>query len=900
MGWGNIGPCVILLIDDDADQASAVRRLLAREGREVRVAATVDAALAAFDAQPPPDLMLLAPSIESGRGNFVLEERVTRPQLRAVPVLLLGEGVPGFELPVAQAPFGAELVARIDELAPPRSARLLAGAEAALSKARADAQAAKEIAKQSEASLAEQLAKAGAELDRERAAHAATRGAGDELAQKLDALTKEHSQTQDALASLSREHAEAVSRRDALKAKLDAALERAQQRSEAALAVEEKLQGLEERLAATEQQLETERQARGAAEAGLREVQARAATLETEVASGGKEHQAELSAAAAKLEEQLGRARRQLDTAREAHRIELEKLKADHEDELAALTAAHGEAIAALQVELDGAKAATALEVDEKTRVLDEERRAHREALEHRSAQARAEREHALEAHRHELAAATKPLEERLAHAAEALDAERSRGDQARAAHRHEVEALREQQSQAMKAAATQFAAELTALQVEIEGSARALVSQRAATAEASAAAANEGARASEAEAELARLRPQLAAVRTELHAATQQLAAERERTATANARTEEALERIRALESRTHLIATVEDEAQPLAIPRTGSVAMGELARLMVQLWAARADVRVDLATATGTRRLWLRRGALVAAWSSLRTEAITVRARRDGLIDARAEVELREVRDASPASLLEEMRQRGLIRRAELEPLVHRWAEEIALEAMSEAVCTYRLHDEAPGAEVPLCEPKRPLPALAAQALKRALPFEAQLELLGGSQAVPRLLQSALDPDTLGFGPRERELLLSIDGESTAEALIAAAGLKDERGYQALAVAKVTGLIAMGPPSSDAAPPPLADPDSLDAKYEQVQHADYFGILGLPRSAGADDVRSARERLTRQFDPLRWSTHPDPSMLRRAQAVLASIEEAARTLQDDRLRAEYAKHLS
>jgi hypothetical protein len=243
--------------------------------------------------------------------------------------------------------------------------------------------------------------------------------------------------------------------------------------------------------------------------------------------------------------------------------------------------------------------------------------------------------------------------------------------------------------------------------------------------------------------------------------------------------------------------------------------------------------------------------------------------------------------------------MRQRGLLRRNEVEGLVQRWTEELALEALSEAVCTYRLHDEAPGAEVPVSEPRRPLPALAAQALRRALPFEAQLELLGGSQAVPRRLRAVLDPETLGFNAREQELLEAVDGETSAETLIATSGLKAERGWQALAVAKVVGLIAMGPASGEA-PLPAADADSLDAKYEQVQAADYFGILGLPRSASSEDVRQARERLARQFDPLRWSGHPDATLLKRAQVVLASIEEAARTLADDRLRADYARHLT
>ncbi len=892
---------MVLLIHDDADAIAQVRRLLPRE---VRVASTVADAVAALWGSKP-SIILLAPGLESGRGHVVLEERVGISALRSVPVLLLGEGVPGFDHPVVA--IGDELVAKVDALAPPRSAALLSGAERALAKARDEAVERRSADRET----AGALEAAEARLEAERAATARVREDLEAARRQLDELQKEHAQTQDALAALSREHAEAVSRRDALKEKLDAAVERAQQRSEAALAAESRVKALEAELAQTRSQVD----------------------------AGGAELRAELSAAAAKLEEQLGRSRRQLETAREAHRIELEQLKAqlagtqtqlaqvqaeldltkaDLASKLDEVQAAAGSSrveleakVAELQVQLDGARAALALAQEDHAALLAEARSEAAAELAAakadgaaRLAEAEARAASSLAAAQREHASTLEAA--RAEHAASAAAA-RTEHDAALEAANRQLEAARAEHDAALEAARAEHVAALAAARTEHEAAAAALAASRAAH-EATAASlasvetqlASERAARSANETELAAAREELTAARATAQRAQADAGAARAELTSTREELTEAQERIHALESRTHLITEVVEAAQPLAIPRTGTVAMGELARLMVQLWAARADVRVDLSLANATRRLWLRRGRLVAAWSSLGAESISARARRDGLIDARNEAELREVRDASPASLLEELRQRGLIRRSEVDGLVQRFVEEIALEAFSEAVCTYRLHDEAPGVEVPVCEPARALPAIAAQALRRSLPWEAQLELLGGSQAVPLRVPARVDAETLGFSERERELLDAADGSTSIESLIVASGLKNERGYQALAVAKVAGLITVGPPQEgarSAAQP--ADADSLDAMYEQVQHADYFGILGLPRTAGAADVREARERLAQRFDPLRWSAHPDPALLRRAQAVFASIEEAAKTLQDDRLRAEYARHL-
>jgi hypothetical protein len=860
---------VVLLIHDDPGSIAALERVLAPDGRKVKVATTVALAVAAFRAERP-SVILLAPEVESGRGHVVLEELVFHPQLRGVPVLLLGEGAPGFNHPVAPMPPTEALLEQVQALSPPRSARLLEGAERALHQARADAAESRAAQQRSHTELSAELEIARGELERERGESAGLEEARRELEERLKGLQREHDQTQGALARISRE------------------------RAEAARSAEQQLTVLRDSSARLTAALDAERAARTATEARVQQLDQERVALEASADRGGEANRAELSAAAAKLEEQLGRARKQLETARESHRIEVATLKAGHDEELETTRADLSGQLAELQVQLDSTRAAARVALEAAQAETDHERRSRAsavKALEQRLADSRAELEEAHDTHRRERQAATRGLEERLGSA------------------RAELEAARSETRGALERAASQSRGELTTLATEREAERAAaqgaLDAMRAAV---DAARAEHLAERSAAQAERAegeRVRAELAVLRGELDAARAQLAseksaaqAERHRAEAAQVRQAQAEERIQLLESRTHLVAANAPEAAPLAIPRGGALAMGELARLMVQLWRVRADVRVDLILSGGLRRLWLRRGALVAAWSSLEDEGLTARARKDGLIDGRQQAELREVRDASAASLLEELRQRGLVRKSEVSGLVKRYAEEIALEALSEAVCTYRLHDEPPGVEVPLAEDVRPLPAIVAQALKRSLPWEAQLELLGGPQAVPRTTGASLDLEVLGFNERERALIAAVDGATGVESLIIASGLKNERGYQALAVAKLIGVIAAG----DVQAPLTGDnaaTDALEAKYEQVQQTDYFAILGLPRTAGADEVKQARARLARQFDPLKWSGHPDPALLRRAQAVFASIDEAGRTLQDDRLRAEYARHL-
>src|SRR5437868_7001712 len=110
----------VLLVHDDLQTIAALRRILAREGYEVVLATSAADAVIAFGHHLP-GLILLAPSVESGRGHVVLEELQNHPDAKLAKVLLLGESIPGFGHPVAPMPPDDSLAGQINDLINPRA-----------------------------------------------------------------------------------------------------------------------------------------------------------------------------------------------------------------------------------------------------------------------------------------------------------------------------------------------------------------------------------------------------------------------------------------------------------------------------------------------------------------------------------------------------------------------------------------------------------------------------------------------------------------------------------------------------------------------------------------------------------------------------------------------------------
>ncbi|MFN0063243.1 MAG: hypothetical protein ACKVPX_12125 [Myxococcaceae bacterium] len=92
-----------LLIHDDIATIAAAKRLLQRQGYDVVLATSVEDALIAYGHEAP-SLLVLGTSIEGGRGENLLRELFQAGESPLPPVLLVGDAIAGFELPVVPIP----------------------------------------------------------------------------------------------------------------------------------------------------------------------------------------------------------------------------------------------------------------------------------------------------------------------------------------------------------------------------------------------------------------------------------------------------------------------------------------------------------------------------------------------------------------------------------------------------------------------------------------------------------------------------------------------------------------------------------------------------------------------------------------------------------------------------
>lgn len=905
----------VLLVHDDLQVIAALKRLLAREGYEVVLATSAADAVIAFGHHLP-GIILLAPSVESGRGHVVLEELQQHPDGKLARVLLLGESVAGFGFPVAPLPVDDALIQQINDLINPQ----------------ADDWKMTELPKTVKPPLE----------DEEPAPEAPAAAAPDTAGWRTSPPPPADPTPPDAPAPPKRDlegtlFGDLASLEEQAHDEIEAEAMASVHSHLAAMPVDAELEKLENEVRAEAQRRRKQREsAKPPPPPSIPAVAEQSAQFELKEPAA-----AEPQANADELE------RRRQDTAKREAELEQKVKEAEARVERAraqwaAREAAAHDAVESAEQSLKAARAAADQAQSSQRGELD---RLAREA-EHADALVRKERElrAALEEEREEKDAELARLK-RQAFDAEArleeLDAALVKAQGAHEETRHELALLSEEHASAntkLEQTAIELHEEVkrsrdrseTAAEMEMkviemqEAQDRAAEVSKATTEQLMHELEHERGQRATTEAHQAELLADIEKLTRQLNEARGQLEAERESAsrqlkeaheALEQIRAEQAAEAARALAAETAAqraeaqVKELEDRAiLPLApagkpalgLPRTGALRLGELARMIATLVLGGAETRVELGVAGGTRNLWIKRGQLVAAESSLPYETLSDRARRDGLIDARQEADLASVRGASAHELLAVMRQRALVREAEVPGLVQRYTEAVALDAFTEGSCTYRLHDEQPGAEVLAATATRPVLPMVAEALRRVLPPETQLEALGGSEAVPLATETDLDIRGLGFSDRERRMLAYVDGEATIEDIVLAAGMRADKAYKVLAVAKHLGLIEVRPPAArNSQPSAELDVQRLDAKYEQVQEADYFTILGLPRNAGTDEVQRAYDRLSEEFDPIRFSGHPDASLQQRAAVVSRLLEEAARALEDDRRRAEYARHL-
>jgi hypothetical protein len=898
----------LLLVHDDLATIALVRRTLVRAGHTVELAtSTADALTAAITLQPA--LVLLAPGVESGRGAALLHELNGRPETARMRVLLLGRMVDGHRGTVLPTPFRAEtLLHAVDEALaadPPADEPVtdmfgtgsgfvsletgpetldldwepptgpmtvgqpeLDGLEAfdAGPLLEGEPEPEPEPAGEDEmlhaADEASPLAP-GVHPDLEHTGPMLAVGAGAWSATPDDRLAPREDQVRAAQEALEEAHR--------LRSQAEALAE-----SRARDAREASATALSARIDADEARTQAET---ARADAAAARAEAETARKEGETARAEAE--------AARREAEVSRT---AHAAAEAARAELERALHDERQRASAAR----QAIASAQA--TGVAEAELLA----TSLRDAEERAEVETNARLALEARSQQE--LERLREALSEATganatlselgQSLEREAAELAGRLAAE----ERASAETRRQAEAwlqTERDQADALRRELLELKTEARRLRDELEQG-------RERMSEAELRVARQSAARAEAERAASAALEAEAALREALErslAETEEVRLEADRRARADEERREAEAHAHA-EAEAAEVARRASERARWAVADAGRVTLEDLAALLFRLEGGRATARLELRAADALRVLWLEEGTVSAAASTVSTESLLDHALRDGLLDGAAERELRILRLGEP-ELLEELLRRKLVTDAELVPFLQRVTEARALEAFSEPVSFYRLSPDTPPPEGRRAA-VRPLSALAAEGVRRGLPAEEVDRLVPSLRAVPKLLRR-VDPRALGLGERERRLLEVIDGQRTVQQLLLSAGVSRDGGRKAVAVAVALGWIELQPPSQQDAQAETVEVAAarLEARWSQVEDADYFTVLGLPRNAGTDEVARAFARLSTEYDPLRWSGHPDPRVQVRAERMQALLSEAARALSDDTLRSAYARSL-
>ncbi|MBX7114244.1 MAG: hypothetical protein K1X64_07895 [Myxococcaceae bacterium] len=872
----------ILLVHDDLATIATARRLLGREGYEVVLASSAADAVIAFGHHLP-SLVVLAPAVEGDRGQIALEEIQQHPDGPLARVLLLGESIPGFGYPIAPLPLEPDtFIAQVNELVRSSSSpaeaekwQMVENAERASTPRVVSTRLSDDWRTQAPPDITLRIAGDTAEMpvanELEGRLFGDLPSLEEEVHREVEAQAMAHVDSAMAAAvqpapppsSPPRTFDagpafEAVERAQAIADKARVEKEAADSAAEAAL---KRLEGVNEQLA----QLDTQVELRTAENLKLEaQLAAQKAEFAVKLKSAKDDFEERLRSekdAAARGTEAQWKTRFDDEGAKASERVtRLEEKLSGLEETLAGLR----DASATLQTQLN--------ERTEWAALLERELAGMKERAEKAEGQLADERADGQNL-RQNLDEALTSWTQSGAREKEwqrAFDETKRTAAEGEQVLQQQLAQEREQKAQAL-AERDALAEQVATLQLNV---------------------AQQGQH-------IATLTDSLAKLEHDLQDARQERGVLQQKAEVAKLAAEGAERKLRDLETKTVL--PLAPPGRPaLGVPRFGEVDLSGLARLMLELSQARVDVKVEWVVAEGKRTLWFQRGQLIAAESTFPLETLIHRARRDGLLDGRQEAELRILHTAAPAEALNVLKSRGFVRELEVVPLVQRYTEQLALEAFSELRSSYRLADEVPGNDVLVAASPRATLPLLTEALRRALSVDEVLESLGGSQAIPVPLDSELDARTLGFSDRERRLLTLVDGQATVEEIALASGLRQEVAFKGLLVGRLLGLFDIKAPVAKApAISPSLDAQRLEAKYEEIQEADYFSILGLTRTAGSDEVHRAFERLSTEFDPIRFSGHPDIAVQQRAQMVHAMLSEAAKALEDDRRRLEYARHL-
>jgi len=194
-------------------------------------------------------------------------------------------------------------------------------------------------------------------------------------------------------------------------------------------------------------------------------------------------------------------------------------------------------------------------------------------------------------------------------------------------------------------------------------------------------------------------------------------------------------------------------------------------------------------------------------------------------------------------------------------------------------------------------------------------------------------KLLPALSPPEGLNLLPTEAFVLTRVDGPISIEELLAVSGLPTGEALHATYTLAVGGFLrretwpqtlsaeqfAKGRVDQDAASkkakpgltnakgerptPPAEPPDEkseIEALFARIHStSDYYHLIGVGRSAGSSEIKTAYYGLAKRFHPDRFRRNADPEQLARIESAFAQIAQAYDSLKDKTSRAVYDSKL-
>ena len=332
-----------------------------------------------------------------------------------------------------------------------------------------------------------------------------------------------------------------------------------------------------------------------------------------------------------------------------------------------------------------------------------------------------------------------------------------------------------------------------------------------------------------------------------------------------------------------------------------------------------------VDHPSSTPHRELYFENGMLLGAYSTVLGDGLA-EVLAQSFSSRQAQRARLVVAGAPPRNLREQLSRlcrARLLDAKDASVRLHGYVVELVYRALAPTPGRYRLLPRTLTAAERVTPPVSPR-LLLVEGLRRRTSLDLLQRHLGPPEVQPIPIAGALAQEggmvlrDIGLTPAEEVALRCFDGQASLAAIMRRAELGEHATYVlayallCLGALAVPGALPLPLRSAGPPRPPAQLPASpsraataatelsaalarVQAKYAQVECADYFALLELSPDASAADVRRAYERLQPQFLPRAVPYRCRMAMERELRQILLLLDEARAILGNDELRAAY-----